>query len=56
MTKKTKKANKKKKPVVSKLEQPVIILTDIYLVKEENRLLAKLKSCFKKVCHFFKCK
>lgn len=52
MTKKIKKANKKKKPVVSKLEQPVIILTDIYLVKEES----KLKSFLKKVCHFFKCK
>lgn len=50
MTKKTKKTNKKKKPVVSKLEQPVIIITDVYLVKEEG----KIKSFFSKLFSFFK--
>ena len=48
----TKKKTTQKTKKAKKATQPVIILTDIYLVKEES----KLKSFLKKVCYFFKCK
>lgn len=49
-TKKTKKTNCFKKPVISEIKEPVIIITDVYLVKEEG----KIKSFFSKLFSFFK--